>query len=44
MKKLILLALAAALTPTVTAQNNPTRYEVKNPSSIDRTDIPVVIP
>ena len=44
MKKLILLALAATLTTTVTAQNNPTRYEVKNPSSVDRTDIPVVIP
>ena len=44
MKKVILLALAAALTTTVTAQNNPTRYEVKNPSGVDRTDIPVVIP
>ena len=44
MKKIILMALAAALTTTVSAQSNPTRYEVKNPSGVDRTDIPVVIP
>lgn len=43
MKRALLLALIATFTTNVLAQTNSIRYEVRNTSDIDRTDIPVVI-
>ena len=42
-KRILSLALLAAFTTAVLAQSMNTRYEVKNSSDVDRTDIPVVI-
>lgn len=42
-KRILSLALLAAFTTAALAQSMNTRYEVKNPSDVDRTDIPVVI-
>ena len=43
MKRALLLALIATFTTNVLAQTNSIRYEVRNTSDIDRTDMPVVI-
>jgi hypothetical protein len=37
------MAFAAIITTTVSAQTAEITHEVKNTSSVDRTDIPVVI-
>lgn len=42
-KRTVLMALAAIITTTVSAQTAEITHEVKNTSNVDRTDIPVVI-
>ena len=43
MKRFLFLAIAATIVTAAMADQNPIRYEVRNTSDMDRTDIPVVV-